>query len=425
MSLAGARVCLVSPGSLASNPRLVKEADALHAAGAEVHVVASGVVGFVRPLDETILERAPWAGRVRLVEEPPGPAAAARKALERTARLATRVVDPGRSLWLSVQRHNRMAGLLRRAARGIRADLFIAHYLAALPAAAEAADACGGLLGFDAEDLHHGELLPDSAEARAELAARERIQAHFLPRCRHLTGASPMISRAYSRRYGVSMATVLNVFPRWEPPVPRRAPAPGGAVRFYWFSQTIGPGRGLEEFLGLLNASGARAKLALRGFLRDGYGPALQASAGSVELDFLDPAPPDRMISLAAEHDVGLCLEQSEPPHRDACLTNKMFACIQAGLPVVLSPTAAHREFAPRLGKAALLLEGDRAGDARRLAAWLDSGIGDAAREADRLARDEFHWERESGKFLARVQAALDRGRAPEADPIAKACPPA
>src|SRR5262245_34217851 len=54
------RICLVSPGHLASNPRLVKEADALHEAGYEVRVVVGDVTPAVRPLDATILARATW-----------------------------------------------------------------------------------------------------------------------------------------------------------------------------------------------------------------------------------------------------------------------------------------------------------------------------------------------------------------------------
>ena len=66
------RVCLISPGHLASNPRLVKEADALYEAGFAVKVIAGDTSPSVRPLDDTIRRRAPWPvttvclGQVRL-----------------------------------------------------------------------------------------------------------------------------------------------------------------------------------------------------------------------------------------------------------------------------------------------------------------------------------------------------------------------
>jgi hypothetical protein len=51
------RICLVSPSH--SNPRLVKEADALHEAGYAVRVVAGDATPGVWPLDAVILARAP------------------------------------------------------------------------------------------------------------------------------------------------------------------------------------------------------------------------------------------------------------------------------------------------------------------------------------------------------------------------------
>ena len=56
------RICLVSPQHLASNPRLVKEADALHEAGIAVRVIAGDATPGVRPLDETILAQGTVAG---------------------------------------------------------------------------------------------------------------------------------------------------------------------------------------------------------------------------------------------------------------------------------------------------------------------------------------------------------------------------
>ena len=53
-----ASVCLVTPAHLASNPRLVKEADALHAAGYRTHVVAADLAESLRAMDQTILARA-------------------------------------------------------------------------------------------------------------------------------------------------------------------------------------------------------------------------------------------------------------------------------------------------------------------------------------------------------------------------------
>ena len=54
------KICLVSPGHVASNPRLVKEANSLLQAGYEVRVVAGDMVPFVRPLDNALLLSVEW-----------------------------------------------------------------------------------------------------------------------------------------------------------------------------------------------------------------------------------------------------------------------------------------------------------------------------------------------------------------------------
>lgn len=411
MSIRGARICLLTQNALASNPRLVKEADSLHRAGAEVHVVANSVAAFVRPLDETILEAAPWARNVHLYDEDDAPRRIALKVRERAARLASRVLDPGRSALLAIERSNRCVHHIRRALRAVPpCDLYIAHYLSALPPAAEAAERHEAALAFDAEDLHHGEVPLVSSDAKAEVRGRQRIQRTYLPRCDYLSGASPLICAAYERDYGVRMTTILNVFPREA--LPAGDPVPTGApIRFYWFSQTIGPGRGLEAAITALRRSGLDASLALRGFVGDAYRSQLEQLAGGLPVEFLAPTPPETMIREAARFDAGLCLEQRQPPHRDACLTNKLFVYLQAGLPVALTPTQAHLDFASRLGAAALLLPEADGDWAQALSDWASDGLRAARAEARRLGQEVFAWENEEKILLGLVEGALLRRR--------------
>ena len=78
------RICLVSPSHVASNPRLVKEADALHAAGYEVHVVAGWYYPPLDKYDLEIYERATWDRTV--VYSMTGPRVLLAKVLQRYAR---------------------------------------------------------------------------------------------------------------------------------------------------------------------------------------------------------------------------------------------------------------------------------------------------------------------------------------------------
>ena len=131
-------VCLITSSHLASNPRLVKEADAFFAAGYRVQVVGVDISPRVRALDRSILAVAPW--EVRLV--PYGPKAGwwARALIRRAARLLFRYTAL-KWPYIAALALNQLSSRLSKSALGIKADLYLAHNLAALPAAAKAAPA--------------------------------------------------------------------------------------------------------------------------------------------------------------------------------------------------------------------------------------------------------------------------------------------
>src|SRR5262245_23032393 len=130
------RVCLVTPGHLSTNPRLVKEADALAGAGYEVSVVAGRFVEWADRADEEFQYRK-WDLRKVAFGEMASPAARGvlglrRKVSRAVARRSSGSATTERALhWIVPE--------LTKAACAIPADLYIAHNLAALPAAHYAA----------------------------------------------------------------------------------------------------------------------------------------------------------------------------------------------------------------------------------------------------------------------------------------------
>lgn len=407
------KICLVSPGHVASNPRLVKEANALHTAGFQVRVVAGDYMAAVRPLDETILSQAPWSWvKVGLGSKP---SYLGRTLLQRcTQRLASTGWIP--HLSLAVWTHSRMSDRLAKIAAAEPADLYIAHCLAALPAAAKAAQRHGTRFGFDAEDFHIGELFETPANA-TEIAVRDHIERTLLPHCHHLTAASPGIAEAYAKRYGVEMEPILNVFPLSEaPPSPNRQEGDriGSEPSLYWFSQTIGPGRGIEAIIQAMGRMHTPVRLHLRGFLAASYAQTLQQLAKEEgvgdRIHVLPSAPPDQMAQLAAYHDIGLSLELTQPLNRAICLTNKIFIYLLAGLPTLLNRTPAQQEFAGHLEEAAVLIDIHNPEEiAGTLEAWLShpSKLTSARGAAWKLGQERYNWDVEQTKFLSIMEKSL------------------
>jgi glycosyltransferase involved in cell wall biosynthesis len=408
-----ATICLVSPGHVASNPRLVKEAAALCDAGFQVRVVAADYVAAVRPLDAAVLRGAAW--KVRKVGL--GNRWGRRfRALRRRACawLVQRNFVPHvkAALWAE----NDLVGQLARAAVETPADLYVGHYLPGLAAAAHAAQVHRACLGFDAEDSHVDEL-PDAPPCAGRRAARASIERMHLSHCRHLTAASPGIADALRGRYGVQPRVVLNVFPLEEAPTQPTETnflRGEGQPQLYWFSQTVGPGRGLESVLEAMGRLRTPAQLHLRGICSSRYRGELEELASRMgmfkRLHWHEPAAPDQMVHLCAEQDLGLALELNEPRNRAICLTNKIFTYLLAGVPMLLSRTPAQEHLAAELGPAALLMD---LADPEGLAAKLDAFFADSGRQREartiawKLGRERFNWNREQHEFLRSVRCAL------------------
>src|ERR1035437_10021357 len=150
-----ARICLLAPGQPSVDPRLVKEADALHEAGHEVQVLCSHMIPWADATDGELLQTRPW--RCTYV----GGDFNGRSAEYWRTRLRHGLARRLPLAWPLSERLRRYAVCrvlpeLAGAAKPARADLYIAHYTGALVAAADAARANCALFGFDAEDFETG-----------------------------------------------------------------------------------------------------------------------------------------------------------------------------------------------------------------------------------------------------------------------------
>ncbi|MBC8039405.1 MAG: hypothetical protein H7Y06_02590 [Opitutaceae bacterium] len=406
-----ARLCLVTPSHLSSNPRLVKAAGALCAAGHDVHVVAHRYFPSLDETDAALFKTAPWKHTV--VDSTRGLQQGCSKLRRRLLRFALSrgfPLTPGNAGFA----HHAVVPMLVATAARVPADLYVGHCLAGLAAAAQAAHLTRTRYAFDAEDFHSAETetaVSDHLEHRIVTT----LEAACLPGCAAITASSPLIARAYRETYQLpdTPSVVLNTFPLDQGPA-ASSPSPGGTLRLYWFSQTIGSGRGLEPLVATLGRMKQPASLHLRGLPSSGFPETLRALARqnhwSGEIEFLPFATPADMPRLAAGYHLGLSLELRTPRNRDLCLTNKIFTYLLAGLPVALSSTSAQDALLPDLGRAALTLPLDdpAAGAALLDLWWSDRAAVAAARaHAWHLGQTRYNWDHEKTALVATIEHAL------------------
>jgi hypothetical protein len=407
------RVCLISTTQPSTNPRLVKEADALVEAGASVHVIGAHTSTWADKWDPSLLARRGWTCELLDWRCERNPVLFWKSRIRHYAAKRLAII-PAAAFLVAEAAASRIGPDLRRLAMTADADLFIAHNLGALPVALAAGDRCGAPVGFDAEDFHSGQLAPFAEPAL--FRATRHVEA-LIPRCAYVTAASPGIAKAYADLCHIPTPTcVLNVFPKRDRPVALRPADRSGPVRLHWFSRTIGPDRGLEDAvraLGLLSAY--RVELHLRGEWWGNYEADLRRLAADCGVDQArivahEPASPDDLVRLAASYDVGLALEPSVSVNNDIALSNKLFTYVLAGNAIVATQTSGQVRLKSDLAAAAAWCH---AGNAESLAAalrpWLDdwNALDTARRTAWKLGETRFNWEIEQRTFLAVALGAL------------------
>ena len=409
-----ARVTVVTSGHLSTCPRMLKSADALVADGYDVRVIATRHEPWATDTDRDVAARRSWKAETITYRRGDGVTYWWSGARYRAARVAAEAIGPARAPLAVVSRaFGRVHSELVRAIAADPGDLIYGGTTGALAAIAEAAQRTRTPYGVDLEDFHSSET--SGADAPLVDALARRVERAVLPGAAFVTAGSEAIAGAYHTRDGVDATVIHNTFtlPSRAPGVSRVDP---GRLRVYWFSQTIGGGRGLEDAVLALGRSGAAAHLALRGRAHAGYLEALTALAAShaprVEIVHLEPAPPDAMVDLARGYDVGLALEQMTPRNRQLCLTNKAFTYILAGIAVAVTDTPGQHALGVDLGRAAALVPvGDVDALAGAFARWAadPAELDCAKRTAWHAATRRWHWEHalEHGALSALVGQAL------------------
>ena len=405
------RVCLVTTGQPSTNPRLVKEADALTSAGYEVHVIGAHWAEWADRHDPELIAPRQWSCELLDWRRGTSPELFWKSKLRHAAARAAGRAAIGRRLFGHAAA-GRLTPELSAAARAWTADLYIAHNLGALPAAAAAAARHDARLGFDAEDFHSGQTAPDDRSA----PLLRFLEAKLLPRCDYVTASSPGIADAYEEHCRMPPTVVLNVFPLADrPPSPHASS--GQPLRLYWFSQTIGRDRGLESVVAAMGMLSAPVELHLRGEWQPGFEAdlmraALQADVSWERIVRHEPGHPDEMVRLAATFDAGIALEPGHTVNSDIALSNKVFTYLLAGLPVLASATTAQAELFRDCNAAAVVVPvGNAVAIADALQRWIDrpATLGAARCAAWELGTQLYNWDREQEVFLDVVRDVLDR----------------
>jgi glycosyltransferase involved in cell wall biosynthesis len=413
VSRRGRSICIITAGTVQSSPRVVREALVLADAGFRVDVLCRSSSGEVRRLAAAQVF-AELGQRASISDA--GESATRRwwrrlqhgMSRQIYGTLATAIVPAASSV---VQG----GSALQRMCDSVEADLYIGHGIAGLAVAAKTGRARGKPWAFDAEDFHTAEMKEsDWPAGRREIF--RAVEARLIPRCAHITAASPGIADAYATAYGVKRPTVVLNLPleSWGSEAPADDRASGPSV--FWISQTIGPNRGLECAVRAIGSARTRPHLYLQGSVSDGYRAELSRIAAIAGADqrvhLLDPCSPQDADRAPAGFDIGFAGEPGFCRNNEIALSNKLFAYMQSGLATVASDTSAHVDLARETGAFMSLFPRE---NPALLAAAVDALLENPARLANAqavarsLASLRYNWEIERIALVETVDQSMGR----------------
>lgn len=402
------KILILTSAHLCRNPRVLKEATTLGAAGYDVTVMSISVQERFERMDRELMRELPFK---RVVLDYASAQAGPRLAgfIQRAATWTARKLCSEFALE-SAQTLGPAYALLRLA-RTVPADLTIVH--TEIPIwAAQYLIRDGRHVAVDVEDWYSEDLLYADRQSRP-LQLLQTAERFALQHAAYTSATAQSMADALAAAYQCPPPIVIrNTFPL-QPRARPDAPATGGAPSFIWFSQTIGPGRGLELFLSAWARTTRPSKVFLLGEERPEYREKLLGRlppARRGDLQFLPLVTPDELPVKLAEFDIGLALEPRWPLNRNITITNKILQYMNAGLAVIATDTAGQREVMQAAPDAGLLFT---AHETTECAQQLDALLGDPARlramqvASRSAAAVKFCWEQDTPRLLAAVAGAL------------------
>ena len=366
------KVLILIGGHLCTAPRPQKEADTLTMAGCEVMVAGVWFEPELVERDRLLLTTKSWQFHPVLDFRPDQPSRLGVRLHAKISRQLYRYFGLRMPALLGYG-----ARRLEQFARRYQADITIVHSEAGLWVGQRLLQS-GYSVGVDFEDWFSQDLLPSARRSRpVEWIAQ--LEGELLRNCSYRLATSDAMAQALAHHYEVTPPTVIyNVFPYDRSLQPLSSGASlsecslsggslsGGSlsgtqtnkrIRLHWFSQTIGPGRGLELLFEALSHLPPLVEIHLRGNCAPANRTWLtqQIPPGwASHIHIHATVPNGELPARIAENDIGLALETDTILSRDLTVTNKLFQYMQAGLAIIATNTSGQREIfsaTPAIGR--------------------------------------------------------------------------
>ena len=359
--MARKKICIVTQSHLCRNPRVLKEALALSADGYQVVILNSTYSNELHNEDISLIKNTDIELIAVAALQKGGFPAFVHRLIKKLGDTLVKKIGLQTHLALGYA-----SWLYKGLALKQNADLYISHQEMGLYCGVELLKA-GKKVVFDLEDWYSEDLL-DTARTYRPIKLLHKLEETALKRGSYCMVPSNAMGQSLAKTYHSNIpVTIYNTFDLDEDII-SQAKTFDTPLKLFWFSQTIGPGRGLEQFIDIANQLSPQMEIHLLGKVSSVYKDQLTGLLQSPHRIFFHPLVPAQQLAVKiAEYDIGLALELTEPLSRKLTVTNKLFQYMLSGLVVIATNTDGQKEIIDQYGGGMLIDYNDMAGSIKDL----------------------------------------------------------
>jgi hypothetical protein len=279
-------------------------------------------------------------------------------------------------------------------------DLYICHQEAGLFLGNKLIQ-CGQKVAFDIEDYYSKDYL----NKYRPVTLLKNAEAFAIKNAAFVTCPSESMAKSLQRNYnfGKEISIIYNCFPIEDEMYRRSKKIPNS---FLWFSQTIGPGRGIEELLKALNLVDTNTEIHFVGNINDKYKDFVISELKGTNhiIKFVSLLKHHELLDYINNFEVGLALEPSLPLNKDLTISNKILLYLQSKLMVIASKTTGQLELSGSFNDQLLYVD---IGDAIDFSGGIKKMLHTPPKMLSNYFDKKYSWEFSATKFISLIDHSV------------------
>jgi glycosyltransferase involved in cell wall biosynthesis len=331
------RIIIITGQHLVSNPRVWKEANALNKAGFKVTIFSTWYSSEKLQQDiQLIHPNIDYKSSFNIIPSLYKlPIILYAKSIKRVANILYRFLKLS-SIYQEVYLPNRQLKVIQSQ----RCDLFICHQESGL-LLGNTLLRKGHKVAFDFEDFYSEDYL----NQYRPVGLLKKSESFALNNAVYVTCPSESMAKFFQMSCPIEkhVYVIYNCFPIVSDSETEIQKIPNSLL---WFSQTIGPGRGIEELVQAMKLIQSPLEIHFVGNVSEGYKQFIlnEFSKTTHKIQFIPLLSHAVLINYISRFDIGLALELSNPISRSLTISNKILLYLQMNLKVIASKTKGQLE---------------------------------------------------------------------------------